>query len=82
MTIHTVAPEEKEFIRVIGAFNQPSVNKYIGRVGKVASHGQNERDPEEMFFVQMHGEEALQVFAIKQVEFITQKEYFKSCLRG
>jgi len=82
MTIMTVICDPTEFIRVIGAFDQPSVNKYIGKVGRTMSHGKNKRDSEELFFVRMHGETDLKVFAIKQVEFITEKEYFKGCLRG
>ncbi len=82
MTIHTIACEPTEFIRVIGAFDQPSVNKYLGKVGRTLSHGKNELDSDEMFFVQMHGESAIKVFAMKQVEFITEKEYFIGCLSG
>ena len=82
MTILTVKCDPSDFIRVVAAFDQPSAHKYIGKVGRTMSHGKGERDPEEMFFVQMHGDDQLKVFTMKQIEYITEKEYFKGCLRG
>jgi len=82
MTILTVKCDPSEYIRIIAAADTPSAIKYIGKVGRLMSRGQNERDPEEMFFVQITGVASLRVFASKQVEYITEKEYFKGCLRG
>jgi hypothetical protein len=58
------------------------MNRYNGKVGRTLSHGKNENDTHEMFFVQIHGVKELKVFNAKQIEFITEKEYFKGCLRG
>jgi hypothetical protein len=82
MTILTVKCDPSDYIRVIAAADTASAIKHIGRVGRLMSKGQNERDPEEMFFVMLHGLKELRVFSAKQVEYITEKEYFKGCLSG
>lgn len=83
MTILTVKCDPSDFVRVIGSFDQsPSMDRYNGKVGRTMSHGKGTRDTHEMFFVQLHGVNDIKVFNAKQIEYITEKEYFKGCLRG
>lgn len=74
---------DKKFIRVTEAHKkQFSKSSLVGCVGIVSSFGQNERDTEEMYFVELHGGSGINVFTKSHVELITEKEYFKGCLRG
>ena len=82
MIINTVAPPELKFVRIIGSFAMSDVSKpHVGKVGKLISHT-DPNEKEELVFIELQGDVRISVFAKKDIDYITEKEYFVGCLSG
>jgi len=87
MPIHTVAPDEDTYVRILGADNCTGGKydtPYIGKVGIVSSTGKHKSDTGdiELIFVDLHGMSSALVFNVDNIEYITKKEYFIGALGG
>lgn len=87
MTIHTTAPAEPTYVRIINTAKE-GFNKqtpHTGSVGIVTSTGETPTVGQrniKLVFVDIHGEPKALVFNEENVKYITKKEYFIGALGG
>lgn len=81
MPIHTEAPDEPTYARII---NSPGNVDYTGSVGIVLSTGKVKvtSGEVEMAFMDVVGAGNKLVFDVNDIEYITKKEYFIGALGG